>query len=110
MRDGNTYRAVRRKEAKETGDDMLSGERPKKGLGKRQAFWKTNKDISPFFTAAQDMLMTGPRSQRPTWRATVKTMRRIAVSPKITLPALKMAVPAIMMVARHARGSWRMFA
>lgn len=83
--------------------------RPKRPVrvGKHARFFEANKEIATFYTAALDLLMTGPRAQRPTWRVIVKTMRRIAASPRIKPPGMPVPVPLFMLTQRHMRPSWR---
>ncbi len=80
----------------------------KTGIGKRQAFWKHNPELRPLYSVAVGLLMTSPRAQKPTWRAVVKTMKRIKSSPGILMHGFRV-VPAFVVTPRHLRGSWRLF-
>lgn len=93
--------------AEQRASEKASRPKRKVRVGKRARFFDANKEIATFYTAALDLLMTGPRAQRPTWRATVKTMRRIAASPRVKPPGMPIPVPLFMLTARHMRPSWR---
>jgi hypothetical protein len=79
------------------------------GPGRRNKWLSRNPKIAPFYTAAIEMLMTGPRSQKPSWRAVRKMMVVLATAPRVQLVGLGKRVPYPMTVPQHVRNSWRSY-
>ena len=109
MREGHTYRAGRKRIAKEQYLDrslMTWDCDPSVGPGKHQRWLSRHPKLAPFYTLAVGMLTTGPRSQQPSWRAVKKIMANLATCPRVVVPGLG-RVPYLMMLQRHDRLPWR---
>lgn len=106
MRQAHTYRAARKATARLHDADLQ--EFPNKlGVGARMDWLRKHPKLAPFYTAALAALSTGPRATPPKWRAIRKLMVALAISPRVKPIGFKQAIPAMAMLDRHQRGSWR---
>lgn len=113
MRGASTYRAARRNTAREAfvggvlSDTMERFETFKRKSKRAILFEKLGKDVTRYYSAALQCLMTSERATRPRFAAVIKTMKAIAASPTVRHPVLNVDIPVFIHTPRHLRGSWR---
>lgn len=107
MRQAHTYRWHRKAVACSLEEPLRPGPIQKVGVGRRIDWLRKHPKLAPFYGPALLMLKTGDRATPPTWRAIKKMMVAIAVSPRIKPIGQQQKFPAIVLLGRHQRGSWR---